>query len=144
MHSSECCHYVLLLTWIRVNIQRIDVCDQNVYQKSSLDLNFSLVSIPPANEIFWTVNRNHTICLFVCSHLVKSRRSWWQCTHTKNPCLDQSNILSCWISMKFYAPCLKGLPRASSNWIVRLFVCLCLSVQNCVLLTNKVQYLKFG
>ena len=46
----------------------------------------------------------------------------------------------------FYAPGLKGPPGASSNRIVRPFVCLsvCLSVRNSVPLTNKVQYLKFG
>ena len=38
----------------------------------------------------------------------------------------------------FYAPCMKGAPGASSNWIVCLF-----SVRNSILLTNKVQYLKF-
>ena len=46
----------------------------------------------------------------------------------------------------FYAPGLKGPPGASSNWIVRPSVCPFVrpSVRNSVLLTNKVQYLKFG
>ena len=45
----------------------------------------------------------------------------------------------------FFMPGLKGPPGASSNRIVRSSVCLsvCLSVRSSVLLTNKVQYLKF-
>ena len=44
-------------------------------------------------------------------------------------------------NMDFYAPDLKGPPGASSNRIVRLFVCpfVRLSVRNSVLLSNKVQ-----
>ena len=46
----------------------------------------------------------------------------------------------------FYAPGLQGPPGASSNRIVRPFVCpsVCPSVRNSVPLLNKVQYLKFG
>ena len=50
------------------------------------------------------------------------------------------------LSRAFYAPGLKGPPRASSVWIVRPSVCLsvCPSVHNSVPLIHKVQYLKFG
>ena len=46
--------------------------------------------------------------------------------------------------MIFYAPGLKGPPRASSNWIVRLSVCLSVrpSVRYSVPLRYKVQYFK--
>ena len=46
----------------------------------------------------------------------------------------------------FYAPDLKGPPGASSVWIVRLSVrlCVCPFVRNSVLLINKVQYLSLG
>ena len=42
----------------------------------------------------------------------------------------------------YYAPGPKGPPGASSNWIVRPFVCP--SVHNAVPFTNKVQCLNFG
>ena len=46
------------------------------------------------------------------------------------------------LEISFYAPGLKGLPGASSVWIVCPSVCL--SVRYSVPLINKVQYIKFG
>ena len=92
----------------------------------SMHHTLNLLCYTPRKRSLGFIYRNHPVCLSV-----------------RPSVLSRVNLT---LTITFYAPGLKGPPGASSNQIVRLSVCLsvCPSVCNSVLLTNKVQYFKFG